>query len=65
MTRKQLNQLTGTSAYPDLWHFGEGGTLGARNLGSSLYDIAEQLEQPEPDERQKSGSWFDGEEIVG
>ena len=38
MTRKQLNKMTGTSALPDLWHFGEGGTLGARNRGEGLFD---------------------------
>jgi hypothetical protein len=66
MTRKQLDKLTGTAARPDLWHFGPGGTLGS-NLGSNLYDIAEQLEPQEPTEsagEESSGSWFDADEIV-
>ena len=46
MTRKQREQRTGTAELPDLWHFGEGGTLGARNVGANLYDIAAQVDEP-------------------
>ena len=45
MTNKERNRQTGTDKLPDLWHFGEGGTLGARNLGTNLYDLAEACEQ--------------------
>lgn len=51
MTRKQLQRATGTRAVPDLWHFAPGGTHGTLNLGSNLYDMAEQVadEQERPD----------------
>lgn len=60
MTRRQMNKATGTAAMPDLWHFAPGGTLGAANLGSNLYDLAAQVDQPARSACERCGQYTSG-----